>query len=147
MSPACYSLGIGALKYSHPPLCPVLRTESRPTGGIVHNSASQVSLLCTGSGFQLLPSIKPLIESLGTAFSLEGFLSPESGHYSVTLDGETSTLTAQSSFLQSDILFYYAMGLNASAEHVVTISNDEGKLLALKVGGIQVTTEQDNPAL
>ena len=117
--------------------------------GIVHNSASPVSLPRTSFGSDLV-ALNPtthISNPPGTALLLQGYLTPDSGYYSVTLDGETSTLTARSSFFQPDVLLYYAMGLNATAEHVVTISNDEGKLLALKTGGIQVTTAQDNPAL
>ena len=60
--------------------------------------------------------------------------SPDAGNYSVTLDGITTTLSAQSSFTVPNTTLFFATGLNDSAEHLVEVKNDGGKLSILENG-------------
>lgn len=64
--------------------------------------------------------------------------SPQSGQYSVTLDNETTTFSAQSSFTNHNTLLYYATGLDPIATHTVEIENSGGRNLALNVAGFTV---------
>lgn len=69
--------------------------------------------------------------------SISGFQDFNSGHYSVTVDGEVSVFNAQSSFREPTTLFYMS-GLSADTIHNLTVVNLENRLLA--IGSINVTT-------
>ncbi len=63
-----------------------------------------------------------------------GRTGPDAGNYSVTLDGVTTTLSAQSSFTVPNTTLFFATGLNDRVEHLVEVKNDGGKLSILENG-------------
>lgn len=71
----------------------------------------------------------------GTGFQIRGITSPKAGRFSVTLNNETVTLSAKSSFTSPDSLLYYATVLEPNVTHTVTITNEgEGTLSLMEDG-------------
>jgi hypothetical protein len=95
--------------------------------------------VCTLSSHYL---VKCLILSCngfsGVAFVLYGTTSPEAGNYSVTVNNQTVFYSAKSSFLEHDTLLHYSTGLDPSANHTVTVTNEGGGTLSLLEGGFGV---------
>ena len=75
--------------------------------------------------------------TLGTAFLLRGTTSPNSGKYSVTLNNQTTALSARSSFLAHDTLLFYTTALEPNATHTITIANEGEGQLALSEDGFR----------
>ncbi|KAF9227156.1 hypothetical protein BS17DRAFT_775055 [Gyrodon lividus] len=76
---------------------------------------------------------------LGSAITIYGLISSYSGNYTVTLDNVTTSLSAQSSYNDSDTLLFYSTNLPQDILHQVTVTNQEDRTLALRVGGMNVT--------
>ncbi|KAH6906365.1 hypothetical protein BKA70DRAFT_406931 [Coprinopsis sp. MPI-PUGE-AT-0042] len=83
------------------------------------------------------PGDRATIRFRGTAFLLRGTTSPSSGWYSVTLNNQTTTFSARSSFLAHDSLLYYATALEPNATHTITIANEGEGQLALSENGFR----------
>ncbi len=79
----------------------------------------------------------------GTAFSLRGTTSPSAGRFTVNVDGETTTLSGQSSFTNPDALLYFISGMNASMTHDILIMNDEDRDLTVLSEGFIVSASGD----
>ncbi|KAF8840701.1 hypothetical protein BDN67DRAFT_968142 [Paxillus ammoniavirescens] len=75
----------------------------------------------------------------GSAITIYGLISSYSGNYTVTLDNVTTSLSAQSSYNNSDTLLFYATNLPQGMLHLITVTNQEDRTLALRVGGMNVT--------
>ncbi|KAF4598047.1 hypothetical protein EYR38_006441 [Pleurotus pulmonarius] len=80
---------------------------------------------------------------IGTAFSLRGTTSPSAGRFTVHVDGETTTLSGQSSFTNPDALLYFISGMNASMTHDILIINDEDRDLTVLSEGFIVSASGD----
>jgi hypothetical protein len=79
-------------------------------------------------------TLDELIISPGTTFILQGMTNSNAANYSVTLDGITSSLSAQSSFTVANTTLFFATGLNDSVLHSVEVTNNGGKLSLLENG-------------
>lgn len=62
-----------------------------------------------------------------------------SGRYSVTIDNVTTTISAQSSYNNSDALIFFATGLSQENPHQLSIVNEENRTFAIRAGGMNVT--------
>ena len=74
----------------------------------------------------------------GVAFVLYGTTSSEAGNYSVTVNNQTVSYSAKSSFLEHDTLLHYSTGLDPNTDHTVTVKNEGGGTLSLLEGGFGV---------
>jgi hypothetical protein len=96
------------------------------------NGASRVFCCAPSSALDL--SRQPT----GSAVALTGFHGPDSGNYSVQLDGNTTTtFTAAASSFKEPTTLFFAAGLGPGA-HNMTVINLSDRQLA--VGAINVTT-------
>jgi hypothetical protein len=59
------------------------------------------------------------------------------------LDGETSALSARSSFINPSTLLFFATDLDVTVTHQLTIVNDDGNILAVQAGGLSVMGVQN----
>ncbi|KAK7047210.1 hypothetical protein VNI00_006876 [Paramarasmius palmivorus] len=75
----------------------------------------------------------------GVSLQVRGTVSPNSGNYSVTLDGSTYRYTARSSFTTDDTLLFHAGNLSTDTVHSLEITNEGGGLLILSVNGTTAT--------
>lgn len=92
-------------------------------------------------------SSSSLLIATGSAITIYGLISPDSGQYQVTLDNidnQTMAYSGRSSFLAYSLL-YYATELNDSQLHQVTVRNMENQTLVLAVGGINYTSLASSP--
>ncbi|KAG5651872.1 hypothetical protein H0H81_007119 [Sphagnurus paluster] len=71
----------------------------------------------------------------GASLLLSGATSPTAATYSVILDDSKFTLSAQSSFTNSDSLLFFVTGLDPSIVHKIRVVNEDGGDLSLKIGG------------
>ncbi|KIJ68089.1 hypothetical protein HYDPIDRAFT_25534 [Hydnomerulius pinastri MD-312] len=78
--------------------------------------------------------------SAGSAITIYGLISSNSGNYTVTLDNVTTSLSAQSSYSDSDTLLFYATNLSQDMIHQVIVTNQENRTFALRAGGMNFTT-------
>lgn len=58
----------------------------------------------------------------------------------MTLDNTTTNLSALSSYNNSDTLLFYATDLPQDMVHQITVTNQENRTLALRVGGVNTTS-------
>ncbi len=80
-----------------------------------------------------------LLSCLGIAVRIFGTTSPTSGNYSVTLDGTQSPiLSAKSSFINTDVLLFFASGLEANVSHLIQVRNEGGGILQLNSGAFNI---------
>lgn len=61
-------------------------------------------------------------------------ITPSAANYSVTLDGITTTLCAQSSFTVPNTTLFFATGLNDSVIHSIEVTNNGGNFSLLENG-------------
>ncbi|KAG8826446.1 hypothetical protein FRC19_008910 [Serendipita sp. 401] len=79
-----------------------------------------------------------------SAVTVYGIRSLQNGHYNVTLDGNSTTYMAKSSFPSVSVLFA-ALDLDPSVDHQLTLTNlDEGDRLGIV--SVNVTTSTPRPA-
>ncbi|KAG9056652.1 hypothetical protein FS842_009954 [Serendipita sp. 407] len=79
-----------------------------------------------------------------SAVTVYGIRSLQNGHYNVTLDGNSTTYMAKSSFPSVSVLFA-ALDLDPSVDHQLTLTNlDEGERLGIV--SVNVTTSTPRPA-
>lgn len=83
---------------------------------------------------------------IGSAITVYGLVSSFSGRYSVIVDNVTTTMSAQSSYNNSNALLFFATDLSQET-HLLTIVNEENSTLALTVNGVNVTTYGDNTSM
>lgn len=83
---------------------------------------------------------------IGSALTVYGLVSSFSGRYSVIVDNVTTTMSAQSSYNNSNTLLFFATDLSQEA-HLLTIVNEENSTLAIRVGGVNVTTYGGNTSM
>ncbi|KAF8557683.1 hypothetical protein OG21DRAFT_1505182 [Imleria badia] len=76
----------------------------------------------------------------GSAITIYGLTSSYCGNFSVTLDNTTTDLSALSSYNNSDTLLFYATDLPQDMVHHITVTNQENRTLALRVGGVNITS-------
>ncbi|KAG6375540.1 hypothetical protein JVT61DRAFT_3100 [Boletus reticuloceps] len=76
----------------------------------------------------------------GSAITVYGLTSSYSGNFTVTLDNTTTSLSALSSYNDSDTLLFYATDLPMNISHRITVVNQENRTLALRVGGLNITS-------
>lgn len=81
---------------------------------------------------------------VGSAVTIYGLTSSSSGSFTVTLDNFTTTLSALSSYNNSDTLLFYATDLSQDMSHHIAITNQENRTLALRVGGVNITSFGNN---
>ena len=81
----------------------------------------------------------------GSAITIFGLTSPESGSYNVTVDNHSITYSGHSSFTNFVTLLHYASELESAAKHEVVVQNMENKTLAMSVGGINTTSLANTP--
>ncbi|KAG6335696.1 hypothetical protein ID866_3402 [Astraeus odoratus] len=75
----------------------------------------------------------------GSAITIYGLISSYSGRYTVIIDNVTTTMTAQSSYNNSDALLFFATNLSQAGSHQLTIVNEDDRTFAIRVGGMNVT--------
>ncbi|KAF8134454.1 hypothetical protein EV363DRAFT_1430019 [Boletus edulis] len=75
-----------------------------------------------------------------SAITVYGLTSSYSGNFTVTLDNTTTSLSALSSYNDSDTLLFYATDLPMNMSHRITVVNQENRTLALRVGGLNITS-------
>ncbi|KAI6121817.1 hypothetical protein F5141DRAFT_536756 [Pisolithus sp. B1] len=83
---------------------------------------------------------------IGSAITVYGLVSSFSGRYSVIVDNVTTTMSAQSSYNNSNALLFFATDLSQGT-HLLTIVNEENSTLTLRVDGVNVTTYGDNTSM
>lgn len=113
--------------------------EPMASGPTVHTSTTtgdRASATFNGEFLETSSSMNQSHRSLtsGTAFILQGMTTLEAGNYSVTLDGITTMLSAQSSFTVLNTTLFLATGLNDSVVHSVEVTNNGGTLTLLEDG-------------
>lgn len=86
--------------------------------------------------YRILPSYSKFT---GSAITVYGLVSSYSGRYSVIIDNVTTTISAQSSYNNSDALLFFATGLSQQSSHQLTIVNEENRTFAVRAGGINAT--------
>ncbi|KAF8893569.1 hypothetical protein BD779DRAFT_1760037, partial [Infundibulicybe gibba] len=78
------------------------------------------------------------VEFNGTSITLHGLTSPDSGTYNVTLDNQTTTFSATSSFRLDDSLLFLATGLDPQFMHQIYVVNAGGGSLSLRTDGFRI---------
>lgn len=78
--------------------------------------------------------------SAGRIVTLYGLVSADSGQYSVTLDNETTTLSARSSSFYPQALLFYATDLDDHTEHQLVVQNEENRILSVRGRGLNYTS-------
>lgn len=84
-----------------------------------------------------------LLSFTGTTVTLYGAISNLAGNYSVTLDNRTTNLSGRSSFFNPDALLFYATELDDNYKHHLVVQNEEDRVLAIGVNGINYTSVQN----
>jgi len=112
------------------------------TGSPMHVSTTagdRVQTMFAGEhAIKYIPS--PLYSKFaGSAITVYGLVSSFSGRYSVIIDNVTTTISAQSSYNNSDALLFFATGLSQDNPHQLTIVNEDNRTFALRAGGVNVT--------
>lgn len=77
---------------------------------------------------------------VGSAITIYGLTSSYCGNFTVTLDNTTTTLSALSSYNNSDTLLFYATDLSQDMPHHIAVVNQQNRTLALRVGGLNTTS-------
>lgn len=122
--------------------------QGNTTTGSFFHVTSQLgdSAQLTFNGKWYLPGASPHVPThvarAGTAISVSGLRDPTAGHYSVTLDGETTQFNAQSAWKEATVLFYMT-GLDPEHPHSLIITNAGDHMLA--VGHINITSVSGDP--
>ncbi|KAH0828040.1 hypothetical protein J3R83DRAFT_3690 [Lanmaoa asiatica] len=90
--------------------------------------------------FPRQPAVTDLSFVVGSAVTIYGLTSSYSGNFTVTLDNITTNLSALSSYNNSDALLFYATDLPQGMVHHIAVINQENRTLALRVGGVNITS-------
>lgn len=115
------------------------RPQARHFVSPILQETGHPQLLMVSFEFYPAKSISHYSPAPGTAFVLQGMTAPEAGNYSVTLDGNTTVLSAQSLFRVLNTTLFFATGLNDSVLHSVEVTNNGGKLSLLENGFLTVS--------
>lgn len=91
------------------------------------------------SQFPCPPAAIDLSLIIGSAITIYGLTSSYCGDFTVTLDNITTTLSARSSYNNSNSLLFYATDLSQDLVHHITVINQESRTLALRAGGLNTT--------